>query len=113
MGSHTGTHVDAPRHFISTGTGVDKVPLENFIGEAVILDMSKKSIGEGITNIDLDTYSKIVKTGDIIISYVSMTSSVAGFIVENSLVIVEFTPFKDLLYLCLVFCLLLALLILP
>src|SRR5215813_8522286 len=69
MGSHTGTHVDAPRHFISTGTGVDKVPLENFIGEAVILDMSKKSIGEGITNIDLDTYSKIVKTGDIILLY--------------------------------------------
>ena len=48
----------------------------------------------------------------VIISYVSMTSFVAGFIVENSLVIIEFAPFMDLLYPCLVFCLLLALLIL-
>jgi kynurenine formamidase len=39
------------------------------MGEAVILDMSMKSIGEGITNVDLDTYSKIVKAGDIILIY--------------------------------------------
>jgi arylformamidase len=29
MGSHTGTHVDAPWHFIPTGNGVDKMPLKN------------------------------------------------------------------------------------
>ena len=69
MGSHTGTHVDAPKHFISTGDSVNKIPLDKFIGEAVTLDMSTKSIGQGITNIDLDTYSKIVKAGDIILIY--------------------------------------------
>jgi arylformamidase len=69
MGSHTGTHLDAPRHFISDGNSVDKIPLQKFIGQAVILDMSTKSIGEGITNVDLDTYSKIVKAGDIILLY--------------------------------------------
>ena len=38
MGSHTGTHVDAPLHFISNGNSVDKVPLEKLTGEAIILD---------------------------------------------------------------------------
>ena len=69
MGSHTGTHVDAPKHFISTGNSVDKVPLKKFIGEAVILDMSKKRIGQGITDIDLDIYSKMVRTDDIVLLY--------------------------------------------
>jgi arylformamidase len=69
MGSHTGTHLDAPRHFISDGNSVDKIPLQKFIGQAIILDMSMKSIGEGITNVDLDTYSKVVKAGDIILLY--------------------------------------------
>ena len=69
MGSHTGTHVDAPKHFISTGDSVNKISLDNFMGEAVTLDMSTKSIGEGITNVDLDTYSKLVKSGDILLLY--------------------------------------------
>jgi kynurenine formamidase len=70
MGSHTGTHVDAPMHFISTGnSGVDKVPLEKLTGEAIILDVSEKTIGEGITNVDLDIYSKIVKPDDIVLLY--------------------------------------------
>src|SRR3984893_94609 len=34
LGAHTGTHVDAPLHFIKGGTPVDKVPLEPFVGPA-------------------------------------------------------------------------------
>jgi arylformamidase len=69
MSSHTGTHVDAPKHFISNGDSVNEIPLDKFMGEAVTLDMSTKSIGQGITNVDLDTYSKIVNGGDIILIY--------------------------------------------
>jgi kynurenine formamidase len=47
LGSHTGTHVDAPKHFFSDGEGVDKIAPETFIDEAVILDMSYKEIGQG------------------------------------------------------------------
>jgi hypothetical protein len=32
-----------------------------------VLDVSKKAIGEGITNVDLDIYSKIVKPDDIVL----------------------------------------------
>ena len=66
MGSHAGTYMDAPEHFIYAGDGVEKIPLDKFMGKAVILDISKKSIAETITNLDPDTYSKIVKVDDII-----------------------------------------------
>jgi len=53
MGSHTGTHVDAPQHFIRDGIGIDRIPLNKLIGEAYVADLSKKPIGSGITSKDL------------------------------------------------------------
>ncbi len=37
LGSHTGTHVDAPRHFIDDGVPIDEVPLDRFIGPALLI----------------------------------------------------------------------------
>ena len=36
FGSHTGTHVDPPSHFIEGGVGVDQLPLEAMIGPCVV-----------------------------------------------------------------------------
>jgi arylformamidase len=69
IGSHTGTHIDAQKHFIANGNGIDKEPLEKFIGEAVILDISNISVGSGITDANLDKYSNIVRANDIILLY--------------------------------------------
>lgn len=69
LGSHTGTHVDAPKHFIPNGNSVDEIPLEKLMGEAIVLDVSEKVVGEGITNVDLDIYSEIVKQHDIVLLY--------------------------------------------
>src|SRR5204863_9509146 len=33
---HAGTHVDAPLHFVPDGAGIDAVPLERFIGPALV-----------------------------------------------------------------------------
>jgi arylformamidase len=41
FGSHTGTHIDAPRHFFTGGEPVDAVPLERLIGPAVVLGFSE------------------------------------------------------------------------
>lgn len=35
---HTATHVDAPLHFIDGGDSVDKLPLDVFIGECVVVE---------------------------------------------------------------------------
>lgn len=37
FGSHTGTHVDAPRHFFDDGSGVDELPLEVLMGPAMLV----------------------------------------------------------------------------
>jgi len=39
MGSHTGTHIDAPIHFLPGGTGAEQVPLENLIGPARVIEI--------------------------------------------------------------------------
>jgi GntP family gluconate:H+ symporter len=39
MGAHSGTHVDAPMHFIANGAPVDQVPLEPLIGPARVIDI--------------------------------------------------------------------------
>jgi len=39
LGSHTGTHVDAPLHMSEGAAGVDAVPLDAMIGPAVVIDI--------------------------------------------------------------------------
>ena len=51
MGTHTGTHVDAPRHFLDDGAGVDALPLNLLIGRARVIDVSRRG---GITAADLE-----------------------------------------------------------
>jgi arylformamidase len=38
LGSHTGTHVDPPRHFIQGGAPVDELPLDALIGLALVVE---------------------------------------------------------------------------
>ena len=40
FGTHTGTHIDAPRHFIPGGTTVDQLPLDIFVGPATVVDFT-------------------------------------------------------------------------
>ena len=39
MGAHSGTHVDAPMHFIQGGIAIDQLPLQPFIGWARVIDV--------------------------------------------------------------------------
>jgi arylformamidase len=47
LGSHTGTHVDAPLHMDDSGAGVDEVSLDAMIGPAIVVDIpdSVRAIG--------------------------------------------------------------------
>ena len=40
FGSHTGTHVDAARHFFDDGQPVDRIPLDRLIGPALLIKFS-------------------------------------------------------------------------
>ena len=45
--THTGTHLDAPSHYLPGGTTVDRIPLERLMGTARVLDM--EDAGNAIT----------------------------------------------------------------
>jgi GntP family gluconate:H+ symporter len=47
LGAHSGTHVDAPMHFVPDGAPVDAIPLDVFIGPARVLD-----VGDSVRVID-------------------------------------------------------------
>jgi arylformamidase len=42
MGVHNGSHADAPFHFQSAGTTIEQIPLDTYIGEAVVLDLTNR-----------------------------------------------------------------------
>jgi arylformamidase len=69
MGSHTGTHLDAPRHFIPNGIGIDQIPPSKLIGETYVVDFSGKKIGSGITASDFRPIEKHIGPDDIVACY--------------------------------------------
>jgi len=40
LGTHTGTHIDAPRHFIDGGETAENISLEQLVGPATVVDFS-------------------------------------------------------------------------
>lgn len=60
LSSHSGTHVDAPYHYGPRmvdgrpARPIDQVPLRWCFGDGVVLDMTHKSRGEGITAQDIE-----------------------------------------------------------
>ena len=53
FGVHTGTHIDAPSHFIDGAAGAEAVPLEALVGPAVVVDAT--SLEEDIDEAALET----------------------------------------------------------
>ncbi len=43
--THTGTHMDAPYHFLEDGATVDRIPPERLVGRAAVLDLRKELDG--------------------------------------------------------------------
>ena len=48
FGTHTGTHIDAPLHFIKGGKSIEKIPLDKLIGEVTIVDFSHLRVNEAV-----------------------------------------------------------------
>jgi arylformamidase len=62
FGSHTGTHIDAPKHFYDDACGVDRLPLECFLGSARVAGIFGRPV---ITAADLSPLG--IAAGDIIL----------------------------------------------
>ena len=66
-GSHAGTHIDAPYHFLPEGKSITDYPVSRFIGEGVVLDLRHKKAGEAITEEDLMPLQEKVQEGDFLV----------------------------------------------
>src|SRR5262249_45799289 len=62
LGSHTGTHVDAPYHFIDDRARLGGVELDRMVGEAVVLDLrGRAAVDAGALT------AAAIRAGDIVL----------------------------------------------
>ena len=57
LSSHTGTHMDAPHHFLEKGAKIHEISLKKLVSEAALIK-SKKNGGESITKTDVQKFEK-------------------------------------------------------
>ena len=93
MGTHLGTHVDAPSHIISNGNTIDEISLESLNGNTLVLDL------RGVDEINEEVLAfREIKKDDIVLlktnnsdyylgknilnDYVSLTYNAAAYLAE-------------------------------
>lgn len=95
LSTHSGTHVDAPAHFIKDGETVNKTPLPSCVGECVVLDMThvgdsikvehlnKFNIREGDVVLLKTTNSELSSLGDFTKSFIYLDRLAAHYLAEK------------------------------
>ena len=112
MGVHTGTHIDAPLHFLAGGNSIDQLPLESLIGEAQVIAIPEEVnliTGEVLQNwVKLSAPRVLFKTKNSRLwgtsqfeqDYVALDASAAQWLVEQGCLLVgidylSIAPFAD------------------
>jgi arylformamidase len=100
LGSHTGTHIDAPYHFIDGAPTVDEIPLDALVGPCVVAEHDGDA---RVTADDLDRWSLPQDTTRLLIKtrngslwdhsqfqedYIALTVDAARWIVDRGIVLV-------------------------
>jgi arylformamidase len=99
LGTHTGTHVDAPRHFFDGAAGVDELPLNLLLGRARVVEIQKRG---GIEAADLEAAGLredlrvLLKTSNSALwnatsfheDYTHLTESAARYLVDQGVKVV-------------------------
>ncbi|MHB0866676.1 MAG: cyclase family protein [Thermoleophilia bacterium] len=100
LGSHTGTHVDAPHHFKNSGLTVDRLPLKVLIGPARVVDLtacadfiSRRDLevvgADGAARILLKTVnSRLWAQPEFSRDYVSLADDAADYLAETGALLV-------------------------
>ena len=57
LSTHTGTHMDAPYHFLEKGAKIHEISLKKLVSEAILIK-SKKKGNESITKTDIQKFEK-------------------------------------------------------
>ena len=57
LSSHTGTHIDAPYHFLKKGQKIDQIMIKRLVTEAILIKI-RKSANQAITKTDIKKFEK-------------------------------------------------------
>ena len=65
--NHVGTHMDGEIHFYGHGRAIGQVPIEEWVGPGVVVDISKQVCDYDLYSPEMITSNVEVKEGDILI----------------------------------------------
>jgi arylformamidase len=99
MSAHTGTPIDAPRHFFDGGLGADALPLEMLIGRARVIELTTRrgieaddfaphDLSEDVRVLIKTVNSRFWGSPDFHTEYVGVTESGAKYLVEHGIKVV-------------------------
>jgi arylformamidase len=99
MSAHSGTHIDAPRHFFNDGAGVEELPLEMLVGRARVIELTTRKgiVPEDFAGLDLsEDVRLLIKTANSRLwgspefhtDYVGVTEAGAKYLVERGIKVV-------------------------
>lgn len=109
MGTHAGTHLDAPFHVFTDGASIDQIPLEKLIGKTQVIHVpdevrkisretiAQKDLVYGISRLLIRTAnSKYWKAAGGVFrrDYVGLDSGAAGYLVEKGYQLVGIDGFS-------------------
>lgn len=75
MSTHTGTHMDAPSHFINGVSSIDKIPIDRFISRSILVKITKAS-DELITAAEIEASNVKILEGDSVVFSTSWENEV-------------------------------------
>ena len=106
FGSHTGTHVDAVRHFFDDGQTVDQIPLERLIGPAILLafpddlmsvgadDLARHDIGDNTRVLLRTRNSSFLEGPEFVKDYTYLAPDGAEYLVSRGVELVGIDYFS-------------------
>ncbi len=74
IGTHTGTHIDAPCHFLPGGSTVDQIPLEKCTGTALVIPLKGLEPYHAITPEDIEPYRPLLAKYQIVLFHTGWTA---------------------------------------
>jgi arylformamidase len=100
FGSHTGTHVDAAKHFFDDGQTIDRIPLEKFIGPAILIafpdelmsitqqDLQQHNLGTHTRVLLRTRNSALLRKPEFVKDYTFLAPDGAKYLVDNGIELV-------------------------
>lgn len=101
MGAHTGTHIDAPYHFLSDGAKIDAIALSTLIGPCLVVDVDAQEMirKDDLIKQNLAGHSRIIfktrnsqlwtrSSGKFTADYVAMDTEAASYLAGMKIVLV-------------------------